>query len=200
MRGLSLLLAGLLLRPVLARAQVSSRLKVATDFTDSTGVLASAFNSALRMLGDVDVVTTAEDPDLVLQAVVMCRGAGGCKDPESYDLAIRLYTPANLNTAMSVALQLPSLRGLSYDAALFRADTLGRRILPALQGLERSHALWVARWGRLRYEEQAREMVRTIDTQCLEKLRQARRAALSAGSDSARTAAYDTILSRRWLC
>ena len=187
------------LRATFVAAQVTTRLKVATDFTDSTGVVTSAFASALRSLGDVDVVTTREDPDLVIEAVVLCLGSTGCTDPESYVLAIRLYEPANLNTAMSVSLLVPSARRLSYEAALFRADTLGRRILPALKGLERSRMMWAARWGRLRYEEQAREMVRTIDSQCFEKLRQVRRAAQLI-SDSAETANLQAILSRHWLC
>ncbi len=186
------------LAATLAAAQATPRIKVATDFADSTGIVSSAFASALRSLGDIDVVTTREDPDLVLEAVVLCQPTS-CTDPESYVLAIRLYEPANLNTAMSVSLLIPPARHLSYEAALFRADTLGRRILPGLQGLQRTHMMWAARWGRLRYEEQARELVRTIDSQCFDKLRQARRAA-QMRSDSAETENLQAILARHWLC
>src|SRR5260221_7748484 len=197
MQRLTVILSSLALSTGVSAAQSTARLRVATDFADSTGVVTSAFASALRSLGDVDVVTTKEDPDLVIEAVVLCLGRTACVDPESYVLAIRLYEPANLNTAMQISLLVPSSRRLTYEEALFRADTLGRRILPALQGLQRSHMMWAARWGRLRYDDQARELVQTIDSQCFEKLRQARRAA-QLSSDSAETATLQGILSRKW--
>jgi hypothetical protein len=172
----------------------AQRLKVAVDVDDSTGVLQSAFASAFRSLGDISVVTPEEDPDFVLDGVVLCDPS--CTDALSYTLALRFSSPFHYTAATSIAeTWIPA----NAQRRTTRVDSLAKLIWSRIEGAELTHQSWVLDWGRDRYEQEVRELVREIDTGCLERHRVLRRA-LASGA----RAQYDSYLqwsrSREWLC
>ncbi|MGH7428005.1 MAG: hypothetical protein ACREJ4_06565 [Candidatus Methylomirabilaceae bacterium] len=172
----------------------AQRLKVSIDLDDSTGVLQSAFASAFRSLGDINVVTTEEDPDFVLEGVALC--SPSCADPLSYSLALRFYSPFQYTVARSIAEAWIPPNAQRRSA---RLDSLTSLIWSRIEGAELTHQSWVVDWGRDRYEQEVRELVREIDSGCLERHR-AQRRALSSGA----RAQYDAYLawsrSREWIC
>jgi hypothetical protein len=175
-----------------ARAQ---KLKVALDITDSTAIFESSFASAFRLLGDIEVVTTEESPDYVLEGVVLCRPR--CTDAISYALAVRWYEPVEYGTARRVSWQW--LPGLGSERRSVQRDSLSKLIWDAIEGSEWNHMSWVLTWGRERYEQGVRELVREIDARCLERRRALRRAVLS--TDSTQYQAYRRwASSREWIC
>jgi hypothetical protein len=178
----------------------AQRIRVAVSIQDTLAdrVFQGAFAAAFRSLGDVDVVTLAEQPQYVLSGVVLC-DPSSCKNVLSYTAALRFWSPLGPSTARYIAMTaIPSTPQSTFAA---RADSVGTLVIwPMLRGFEVTHETWVASWGRDRYEQAVRELVRQIDTDCLEQSRAWSRAT-AAGTDTASSAAIvRTITARKWLC
>lgn len=177
----------------------SQRIKVAVSIQDSaTGrVFQGAFASAFRSLGDVDLVTLAERPRYVISGVVLCEPAS-CQNPTYYTAALRFWSPMDESTGRLLALRAtPRIPAATYMA---RADSLFTSVVwPMLVGYEETHTTWAAEWGRSRYEQSVRELVRLIDTDCFERTRAWNRAAST--TDTAAIAAINRAIdARTWLC
>lgn len=192
-------IATLALAGMLPTGLHSQRLRVAVAVSDSAarGVFQGGFVSALRSLGDVEVVSLSEEPEYVLSGVVICSPIG-CSDPDSYSASLRLYSPADRGTAYVIAARLlPRTSTVGRQALL---DSLTDHVVyPMIRGMESTHQEWVLRWGRQRYEQAIREMVREIDVGCFEKSRAIRRAV--AESNQERSAAImREVDAKRWSC
>lgn len=185
----------LVLAPALSPAHAQRiRVAVAVQDTASGGIFSSAFASALRSLGDVDVVSPMESHDFAVRGVVLCSDA--CSDTRSYSLSVRLVEPMpRFMPSCLSTIAFSRLSGVSQA----RRDSVESQFRSALQGYERTHVTWAAEWGRQRYEQAVREMVAELDSRCFERERTFRRAMQS--SDSAafgRFAAFER--SRTWIC
>jgi hypothetical protein len=170
------------------------RVAVAVQDTASGGIFSSGFASALRALGDVDVVSSMESHDYAVRGVVLCSDT--CSNTRSYSLAIRFVEPMPSSVAgylTSVAFfRLP---GISRA----RRDSVESQFRSSLEGYEKTHMTWAAEWGRQRYEQAVREMVAELDSKCFEKERAFRRAIQS--TDTAAFGKYTAFArSRSWLC
>lgn len=176
----------------------AQRVKVAVSISDSAarGVLQGAFVAAIRSLGDVDVVTSAEEPHYVLSGVVLC-DPSSCQNPVSYSASLRLYSPlSKLVARVVVASVLPRT---PQTGRLQRLDSLSQLAWRRLRFYEETHGEWVVAWGRERYEQAVREWVRRLDSQCFEKQRATERWA--AEEDTTKAAAIlNEIDSKTWLC
>src|ERR1043165_3124368 len=84
-------IAMLLLLAPATRAQERIKITVDVDDGGTGGVFRSAFSSAFRSLGDVDVVAKDGEPDYVLDGVILC-DPETCKNPTSYAVSLRLYS------------------------------------------------------------------------------------------------------------
>lgn len=176
----------------------AQRIRLAVSISDSAtaGIFGSAFSSAFRSLGDVDVVGVTEKPQYVLDGVVMCEPKD-CTAALSYDLSLRLYSPYEITTGQYLAVSIVSPTPKATYRT--RVDSAANTINLMLDGYERSHMTWTANWGRQRYEQAIREMVGRIDSQCLDKQRALNR--LFASQDTARFAAYKSLIdSKTWIC
>jgi hypothetical protein len=187
---------GLLLgAPTSADAQ---KIRVAVDMTDSAaaGVFSSAFSTAFRSLGDVEVVSVLEKPELVLQGVVLCTSSD-CANTSWYALSLRLYSPYDPDVGWYLARALiPSLPNSTHQA---RLDSAAKVVNEMLADYEESHMTWTVHWSRVGYEQSVREFVGRIDARCLEKKRAFQR--VMASSDTSRFATYTKVVrSRTWLC
>jgi hypothetical protein len=169
-------------------------ISIAVDIQDSTNQFSSAFSSSLRQLGDVRVVGLSEQPDYVLSGVTICDP--NCANLLSYPVALRLYAPMNRLTAdMLVRLALRSARPVSAQVR----DSLRAEFWQNLSFYEVTHGTWVLSWGRNRYEQGVRELVRDIDSRCFEGVRALQRAA--ASDDTAAFARYKALeRSHSWIC
>ena len=180
-----------------ARGQ-SARLRVAVAISDSAtgGLFSSAFASAFRALGDVDVVAPEEKPQYVLDGVVLCEPRD-CSQALSYTLSLRLYTPYDPSLASFIsATFVAAVPKATYQA---RVDSAAAFINQLLDGYERTHMTWTANWGRQRYEQAVRELVGRIDSQCLDKQRALNR--LLASQDTSRFTTYRSLVDARpWIC
>lgn len=89
-RGALAILAVTLPQPSSAQA-----IKIALNVTEKTeGLFESAFGSAFRSLGDVSIVTSAENPDYLLRIVVLCSPSGEeCREAKSYSISLSLSQP-----------------------------------------------------------------------------------------------------------
>jgi hypothetical protein len=170
-------------------------LSIAISFTDSaTGsIFQSGFSTAFRSLGDVRVVGLNEAPYYVLAGVAVCQ-PGDC-DPISYSLAIRFTEPAGQAIArIATFVAIP-------PGQITRAnpDSVAKEVLKVIGAYEQVRGMWVVNWGRQRYEQAIRELVREIDAGCFDKVRAATRAFQSKESDRfEKYNAYER--SRSWLC
>jgi len=176
---------------------VAQRLQIAVTVGDSAtgGIFTSRLAAAFRALGDIDVVSVGENPDYVLEGVVLC-SPKPCDDAISYAIALRLYEPLRYTTARFIAdyaLNPNSTRRTKV------ADSLTATIWELIQGYERTHMTWAATWGRKAYEQAIKEFVAEIDAKCLEKLRALRRLSLSHSQDRF-TTYKEFVHSRDWIC
>ena len=189
----------LLLCLVLPGSLSAQRITVAVAMSDSAAgrVLQGAFVAAFRSLSNVDVVSVAERPEYVLSGVVLCNPVS-CQDPSSYSAALRLWSPIRRSTARTLAMLLvPQQPSGTFDHRVDSATT--QLIWPVVSGLEETHSEWVVAWGRDRYEQAIRELVRKIDTDCLERSRAYYRAFASNDSTVWRPI-FRMISARTWLC
>jgi hypothetical protein len=175
------------------------RIKVAVAISDSSAgrVFQGGFSSAFRALGDVDVVSLAEAPEYIISGVVICEPVT-CQNPLYYSASLRWYSPFTSSQAYYLAVQL--VQPTPSGTLARRMDSVALQIIePAMRGYERTHQTWVIEWGRERYEQAIRELVRRIDVECLEKSRAYSR--LFAERDTATYAALRwSIYSHEWLC
>jgi hypothetical protein len=176
----------------------AQRIRVAISMTDSVGVISSALSSALRGLGDIDVVTVGENPRLILAGVVMCNPQDSCRDATGYVVALRLYRPFTMNTAETIVPLLPTGSGLQAPA-----DSVSRTLYRYLKNYTYEYSQWVLSWGRNRFESAARSFIAQIDTECLAALRAWDRVSVGPTSEATtRFEAYMKFLSSRsdWIC
>lgn len=167
MRMLPLVIAFVAASPTHAWTQP---VRVGVSVTEDTGgIFRSAFAGALRSLGDVEVVETTNASNIDLHIVVLCVDVA-CQEARSFATSVRLSSKP---TATEIWLRL-------YQADSARVRLLVPReglsswvfaLEPPFRDLEIVHASWVQLTGRQRIEEQVRELVARIDTQCLEKHR-----------------------------
>jgi hypothetical protein len=153
--------------PTAATAQVTlpaTRFRVALDVTDppSGASFLSILSAAFRALGDVDLVDSDAEPDLVVRVVAMCN-TSECAQASQYAVAIQLSQPLSQGVASVVA--------SAASGQQMPSDSVVRLIREVLPGFEQHHNMWVALWGKQRYEQAARELVGRIDAQCLERKR-----------------------------
>ncbi len=174
--------------------QIKIRLAVSIDDSTAQHVFQGAFVAAFRSLGDVGVVTIAEQPDYVLSGVVIC-DPFSCESPASYAASLRLYSPLSKSY---IRLLVSSLLPKTTQAR--QVDSLTENVAWWwLRHHQENHQEWVVRWGRQRYEQAIREMVRRIDTECFERTRAYSRLAFKR--DSARAEALRAqIQAKDWLC
>ena len=170
---------------------------VAIALTDSSRQFQSLFASELRKLGDIAVVSTAEDPTVVLAGVVLCRP--DCRQPDAYSVSLRLYTPFRKGMALSLANEV---REMFAQSAGPSTDSLSRFFANQLSGYERSHQLWAVNWGRNVYERAVRELVRELDSECFEQFRILGRLSPSVMATDSVTARalFREWMSKTWLC
>ena len=183
MTGLRASLCGLLAASSL-HAQVAAKIAVSID--DDSKQFASAFSSAFRQLGDVQVVSVQEDPDYVLSGVVLCQP--NCSSVATYSASLRLYKPFPRVGASSVLILARS----RYDTVMGAGrDSSENDVYEFLEGYEKTIDTWVAQWGRQRYEQSIRELVRSIDGRCFEPVRAFQRAVAQRDTSLIRRAATD---------
>ena len=190
----ALLTSGLQFSATLLVAQTRN-LSVAVNLTDSAAgsVFQSGFAAGFRSLGDVDVVSLTDNPDYVLAGVAICQPAD-CRDPLSYSLALRLYEPISITHAQTIAMRVVPREYLARNS-----DSVISKLYRAVRYYENSHMLWVVTWGRTRYEQSMRELVREIDAGCFDRIRALNRAVGNKAKDSwEKYEAYED--SREWLC
>ncbi len=191
---LAFLLLALAVAPDTSGAQ---RLKIAVAIADSAtgGIFASGFSAAFRALGDVDVVSTGENPDYVLEGVVLC-DPKACEDAVSYSIALRLYEPLHYHTAQFIADLALNPHSTRRTKA---ADSLAATIWEIIQNYEQTQMTWAATWGRDAYAQALKEFVAEIDSKCLEKLRALNRMGESHAPDRFTTYS-EFVHSRDWIC
>ena len=195
-RRLSLVVHLLLLVTAAANGQV---LKVGLEVEEETaGLFESAFSSALRRLGDVEVVTSGERADYVLRVVVVC-SEGDCKSTPSFSAAIELIEPASVYSVLAPIIQA------KVDTATVRHIRLAlensRAAWAAISLYEKHHVLWSVHWGRNRYERAIAELVAEINAKCFERARLVLRFANVIGKDEGAAGAIaDKLSSTEWLC
>jgi len=176
----------------------TAHLRVAVAITDSetNGLYTSAFSSAFRSLGDVDVVSLAESPQYVLEGVVVCL-PDDCENAQSYTLSLRLYSPFDTAFAHVVALLLVTpLPEATYQA---RADSAASVLSSAYVRYEETHETWSVAWGRLKYEQGVLSLVREIDAQCLDKARISNRLFATPHANSLQTLS-SALAPKKWIC
>ena len=183
---------------LMAPRAIAQHIRVAVVFNDSAaqGRFQSGFSAAIRALGDIDVVSTSEEPDYVLAGTVIC-DPQSCDQALSYVLAVRLYRPMTRVDAVAVVSMLPlAPTGLQPGPWTDSAATVVQNTMAAYEIV---YSMWVLQWGRNRYEEATHALVAQIDAQCFDK----RRAFLRAQQANTPTAwnTYVTLSSAKaWLC
>lgn len=193
----ALVLAASASAPALAQsAAPTPSIAIAVDVKDSSAAIQGALVSAFRQLGGVVIVSRVERPNFILSGTVMCDP--GCDDPDAYIVGLWLSSPPRPDLALYIS------HSILLDAGIDRLSTLDSATAFVSRNLgrfERPHTQLVAQWGRNRYEQEAREFARRLDTGCFERERMMRRAADLAPEDSAATnAILKEMRSRRWLC
>jgi hypothetical protein len=200
---LALLIAASSALPLLATAQGTAGTRSITvairiDDTDAGRVFTSGFASALRKLGDVNIVGLDEDPHYVIDGTVMCNETP-CAGTTGYTVSIRLVEPSNRYHARlitDIAVRRAGVASVSWE----QADSIAAYVWPSLRGYEKTHQDWVARWGRNAYEQAIRELVATIDTGCLEKQRRIRRMSSRGTVEQTVAQAQALIAAQPWIC
>jgi hypothetical protein len=139
-------------------AQQQERLRIAVAIDDDSigGVLSSAFRGALRSLGDVDIVLSAEDPDWILEGSFLC--TPGCIDVTEVSGSIRLIYPLS-KTDVSRDLRTVGIRA---------PDSIVTKLAGMLARFQYTRAAWTVKWGKARFTEAPRAFVARLDAQCFE--------------------------------
>ena len=179
-------------------AQQPHRIKVAVDFADSAtgGVFQSAFSSAFRLLGDVDVVGITEDPDYILRGAVVC--SDDCRNADAYAVAVQFSEPLSRATITSLASALALRRAFAGPQSSADSGSTYAFLSSFLANEEHEDQLWVAQWGRNRYEQSVVMLVRSIDAGCFDKNRAVARTNFA---DTVSMRQFREFLhSRQWMC
>jgi hypothetical protein len=140
--------------------------------------LASAFASALGALPDVDVLSSAEDPDYVLRVVASCYPSDDCRSAASYSVAVEVSEPLHA-AAVDLPLQLVLKRNrlrLSRQVA----GQVGRDLSAQLGDYEAHKALRVFNWGVDSLRSAVKDFVSRFNQECLERGRMLYRARVAA--------------------
>ena len=178
-------------------ASQSAKIRITVAVADSAtgGLLTSAFSSAFRSLGDVNVVSAEEHPELVLDGIVLCEPRDW-QVADHYVVSLRLLSPYDSTTGLMIARRLVPIDPVATrDARVNKALTVMRQML---WPYELTYGSWAAYWGRASYEQATRDLVRTIDSQCLDERREFHRLELA---DSAQSVAILADLSaKHWMC
>lgn len=159
---------GLLAPSSLAQSQA---IRVSLRVTDEKlgGIFTSGFGSAFRALGDVEVVTPGEDGDYIVRVVTICDGVtADCSTAQQYALSISLSEGFSRSDAYFAV-------HITRTGLLLPSDTTVGLMKQLLHQFEKHHQIWVALWGRNRYEQLIRQQVAEIDARCFEKSRIMRR-------------------------
>lgn len=183
--------------PSIVRAQ---QITVAVDINDTTAnrVVQGAFVAAFRSLATVAVVSAAEKPDYVLSGLVLCQPLS-CQDPVSYSASLRLWSPVSDAVANHIALSTVSPE--PFTTFTTRIDSVATKVVwPLISAYEQTRHSWIVTWGRSRYEQAIRELVREIDVQCFETRRALRRASPATDSAVARSIVLNIAAGRSWFC
>lgn len=133
---------------------------------ETGGLFHTNFASALRNLGDVQVVPVGSPTEYQITVLVMCSG-DDCGSASQYTLAVRLSAP--IDSALITSL-------VRRNAAEGRAEAASRAVWQLVGGSTLEIQTWVLRLGRQVYEQSVRELVATINAQCFEQVRLFRRA------------------------
>lgn len=178
------------------RAQAKGRIRVEVDVTEKTGGLfSSEFSSALRRLGDVDVVGPGEGALYTLHVVVLCSPKEDCEHTQDYAVSFALSQPMSKGFAEAVV--------LSADSSIALSDAARNRLWEALRRYEVNYGMWAARWGRQAYRDAITEMVAELDSKCFERTRVLSRwvAAGDNGNTQAALALRDQYFDdNKWMC
>lgn len=196
-RRVSITCQALLLLSLPSLSAQHIRVAVVLSDSEAGGVFQSGFASAMRALGDVEVVTEGENPDYVLSGVVLCDPSPDCQSATSFEVAVQLSEPFQRSTAQFIAeLALhPNATGSHTDA-----DSLAEKVWEFTEGYRRIDQAWVAHWGRNAYERAMRELVAEIDSKCFDKIRALRRVQPGPDASRALRSYRDFVASRKWMC
>lgn len=186
-----------------AAVQDSRRITVGLEVTEETGGLfESAFRTALRGLGDVDVVTFDETPAYGLSVVVACVPIDDCARAVTYSVAIEFHSAldeAAVNTGLLAGVAADeTLANLAYEKMMFLARAVATILRPL--SYHQRHSLWVANWGRQIYISAVQEMVAQLDSECFEKKRIIGRAAAAGDTTTTQKLLRHTFAGRNWIC
>lgn len=170
--------------------------RIAITLTDSSRQFHSLFAGEIRRLGDIAIVSVEDEPWVVLSGVVIC--SPDCRRANSYSVALRLSSPFNNRSVNALARATQELFVSSKVASL---DSLSTFFSAHLSHYEMNHKLWVANWGSEVYERAARELVRTLDTECFEQYRLLARMNNAMDSDTTRARTlFQEWMNRSWIC
>lgn len=154
-------------RPISAQQYI----QIAVEVTEDTGgIFESGLRSGLRTIPDVRVVTSAEEYDYLLTAIVIC-AEGNCDETTFYAVSLRLSRP--LHTEIIPVFFPEEARS---DTTVSEAVS---ELMEWLAGYEAHLTSRVAIWGRDAYRSAIREFVGAIDTSCFEMHRMEMRKTLA---------------------
>lgn len=143
---------------------------VSVTVTEQTGGLfESRLRSALRRLGDVEIVPWTDTADFRVYAVVVCSpDQQDCHSAESYVSSLRVSKPINPGDILWALHRADTMRGIA-DLSL-PAEGASHRLVEYERTVNQS----VAKWGRLRYQQGIDEWVARVDANCFEPYRNLR--------------------------
>lgn len=142
----------------------SQSIPVAVSVTEeSGGLFDSRIRSALRNLGDVEIVSWTGNPQFRIYAVVACVPSdSGCQYPNAYVSSLRLSKPLKPGDILWALHSEDTTRGIG-DLSLPIDGATDR-----LVRYERTIREWVANWGRREYQQAIDEWIAQIDAECFE--------------------------------
>jgi len=180
----------------------AQQFRIAVNVTEHGAVVTSQLSAALRSLGDVVVVTTAEPHDYRLDGVMLCLPSD--ERCETFAVALtllELFDSVSGTQVLSVALSSPR-RPLSHA----QDSTLARTLSGLTRDYGKSLGLWVTLWPRATVTSSASTFVSELDQNCLEWKRMERRMyALMIRGDTAASRAlserlHDPKIARTLAC
>ncbi len=169
----------------------AQQFRIAVNLIEHGAVVTSQLSAALRSLGDVVVVTTAEPHDYRLDGVVLCSPSDERCETFAVALSLsELFNPVSGTQVLSVALSSPR-RPLSHA----QDSTLARTLSGLTRDYGKSLGLWVTLWPRATVTSSVSAFVSELDQNCLEWKRMERRMyALMIRGDTAAASALSQRL------
>lgn len=165
-------------------------LRIRVQITEKTGgLITSAFTSAFRNLGDVELVGSGERADIHVRGVVLCLPEN-CEAAISYAVALRISEPLDTGFLRVALQEADAAARITRKALMENADML--------RLYEETHQSWVLNWGRNVYDQAVRELVAEIDTKCLEKKRILNR--LYKTDTATREHLRQRLRNEEWMC